>query len=119
SQLDTTLRVGEEAWPVRVAGLDGDPARAAISVPDITRTPPPRAQEQLKAQVRHMLRLDEDMTAFYAVAAADPALAWVLPGAGRMLRSPTVFEDLVKTICTTNCAWSGTVRMVSSIVQEL
>jgi N-glycosylase/DNA lyase len=36
-----------------------------------------------------------------------------------MLRSPTVFEDLVKTICTTNCAWSATVRMVSALVAEL
>ena len=36
-----------------------------------------------------------------------------------MLRSPTVFEDLVKTICTTNCAWSATVRMVSALVGEL
>jgi N-glycosylase/DNA lyase len=30
-----------------------------------------------------------------------------------------VFEDVVKTICTTNCAWSGTVRMVSALVGEL
>jgi N-glycosylase/DNA lyase len=36
-----------------------------------------------------------------------------------MLRSPTVFEDVVKTICTTNCAWSATVRMVSALVSEL
>jgi N-glycosylase/DNA lyase len=36
-----------------------------------------------------------------------------------MIRSPTVFEDLVKTICTTNCAWSATVRMVSALVREL
>ena len=40
-------------------------------------------------------------------------------GAGRMLRSPTVFEDLVKTICTTNCTWSATVRMVTALVDEL
>jgi 3-methyladenine DNA glycosylase/8-oxoguanine DNA glycosylase len=30
-----------------------------------------------------------------------------------------VFEEVVKTICTTNCAWSATVRMVTAIVQEL
>jgi N-glycosylase/DNA lyase len=36
-----------------------------------------------------------------------------------MLRSPTVFEDVVKTICTTNCAWGGTVRMVTALVDEL
>ena len=59
------------------------------------------------AQLRHMLRLDEDLSAFYAVARDDPDLAWAASGAGRMLRSPTVFEDVVKTICTTNCAWGG------------
>ena len=70
-------------------------------------------------QVRHMLRLDEDLSAFYAMAAADPVLAWVPAGAGRMLRSPSVFEDLVKTICTTNCTWSATVRMVTALVDTL
>jgi len=30
-----------------------------------------------------------------------------------------VFEDVVKTICTTNCTWSATVRMVSALVSEL
>jgi N-glycosylase/DNA lyase len=72
------------------------------------------------AQVRHMLRLDEDLSAFYARAADDGALAWAPDeGAGRMLRSPTVFEDLVKTICTTNCTWSATVRMVTALVEQL
>jgi 3-methyladenine DNA glycosylase/8-oxoguanine DNA glycosylase len=69
--------------------------------------------------VRRMLRLDEDLSPFYEVAAADPELAWAARGAGRMLRSPTVFEDVVKTICTTNCTWSATVRMVGAIVEHL
>jgi 3-methyladenine DNA glycosylase/8-oxoguanine DNA glycosylase len=69
--------------------------------------------------VRHMLRLDEDLSGFYALIADDPELAWAARGAGRMLRSPTVFEDVVKTICTTNCAWSGTVRMVGALVDRL
>jgi 3-methyladenine DNA glycosylase/8-oxoguanine DNA glycosylase len=69
--------------------------------------------------IRHMLRLDEDLSAFYARAAEDPNLAWAAEGAGRMLRSPTVFEDLVKTICTTNCTWSATQRMVGALVNEL
>jgi N-glycosylase/DNA lyase len=66
-----------------------------------------------------MLRLDEDLSAFYARAAEDPELAWAAAGAGRWLRSPTVFEDLVKTICTTNCTWSATERMVGALVGEL
>jgi len=71
------------------------------------------------AQIRHVLSLDLDLTAFYAVAAQDPELAWVLEGAGRMVRSPTVFEDVVKTICTTNTSWGGTTRMVNALVEHL
>jgi N-glycosylase/DNA lyase len=66
-----------------------------------------------------MLRLDADLSAFYAVAAADPDLSWAAAGAGRLLRSPTVFEDMVKTICTTNCTWSATVRMTTALVDHL
>lgn len=36
-----------------------------------------------------------------------------------MLRTPTVFEAVVKTIATTNVAWSATVRMVSALVEQL
>ncbi|HUY57456.1 MAG TPA: hypothetical protein VMV12_06480 [Candidatus Micrarchaeaceae archaeon] len=68
---------------------------------------------------RHVLRLDDDLTHFYELVADDPNLAWVASGAGRMLRSPTVFEDVVKTICTTNCSWSGTERMVGALVTHL
>jgi 3-methyladenine DNA glycosylase/8-oxoguanine DNA glycosylase len=67
----------------------------------------------------HVLRLDQDLSPFYLRAVDDPDLAWAARGAGRMLRSPTVFEDVVKTVCTTNCAWSATVRMVDALVTHL
>jgi 3-methyladenine DNA glycosylase/8-oxoguanine DNA glycosylase len=35
------------------------------------------------------------------------------------VRSASVFEDVVKTICTTNCTWSATVRMVGALVEHL
>ena len=73
----------------------------------------------LTEAARLMLRLDDDLSGFYVLAREDPDLAWATTGAGRMMRSPTVFEDVVKTICTTNCAWSATVRMVTALVSEL
>jgi 3-methyladenine DNA glycosylase/8-oxoguanine DNA glycosylase len=36
-----------------------------------------------------------------------------------MLSAPTVFEDVVKTICTTNTAWSGTRKMTHALVDNL
>jgi 3-methyladenine DNA glycosylase/8-oxoguanine DNA glycosylase len=78
------------------------------------------ATQKVVANVRHMFRLDDDMTAFYRAMIAEPDFAWVAAqGAGRMLRSPTVFEDLVKTICTTNCSWSLTAKMVTGLVENL
>ena len=85
------------------------------------REPAPRTEEadRLVAAVRYVLRLDEDLSPFYALARSDPELAWATTGAGRLIRSPTVFEEVVKTICTTNCAWSATERMVRALVEHL
>jgi 3-methyladenine DNA glycosylase/8-oxoguanine DNA glycosylase len=78
-----------------------------------------RARQGLVAVLQTVLNLNEDLSGFYTAAAADPDLAWASAGAGRMLRSPTVFEEVVKTICTTNCAWSATVRMTTALVEHL
>lgn len=64
-----------------------------------------------------MFRFSDDLSPFYAVAVGDEMLAWVVRGAGRILASPTVFEDVVKTICTTNCAWSATERMTRALAE--
>jgi N-glycosylase/DNA lyase len=115
--LRTVLPAGGGAWLIELTP-DGA-GRARLGAGTGATTPPAADRRELAAQIRHMLRLDEDLSAFYLLAATDPALAWVAAGAGRMMRSPTVFEDLVKTICTTNCTWSATVRMVTALVSEL
>jgi 3-methyladenine DNA glycosylase/8-oxoguanine DNA glycosylase len=115
SQLETVLTAGGRAWRLRVTA-DG-PAHARVDA--VGPSPPAKARAELLGRLRHMLLLDEDLSGFYAVAREDPALAWVVAGAGRMMRSPTVFEDVVKTICTTNCTWAATERMVGAIVGEL
>jgi 3-methyladenine DNA glycosylase/8-oxoguanine DNA glycosylase len=78
-----------------------------------------QAEKRLHGVLRRVLNLDEDLSGFYESAADDPELAWAAHGAGRMLRSPTVFEEVIKTICTTNCAWSATVRMTTALVEHL
>ena len=69
---------------------------------------------------RHMLRLDEDIEDFYRTVGGHEHFSWVGPmNAGRLLRSATVFEDLVKTLCTTNCSWSLTRSMTRNLVEKL
>jgi 3-methyladenine DNA glycosylase/8-oxoguanine DNA glycosylase len=85
---------------------------------------------EARAQVRTCLALDEDLAPFYRLVdaleakpagrAPLPPLRWAIArGAGRLLRSPTVFEDAVKTLCTTNCTWALTRSMVANLVAAL
>ena len=114
--LETTLAVGRgRARTVRVR----QGARGHATVELLGGAAGARDRERLLGTVRHMLRLDEDLSPFYTVAAGDDDLAWTTAGAGRMLRSPTVFEDVVKTVCTTNCSWALTTKMTTAIVEHL
>jgi 3-methyladenine DNA glycosylase/8-oxoguanine DNA glycosylase len=114
--LEATVAVGRgHARTVRVSRG----ARGYASVELLGGAAGARDRERLLGTVRHMLRLDEDLSQFYVVAADDEELAWTTAGAGRMLRSPTVFEDVVKTVCTTNCSWALTTKMTTAIVEHL
>ena len=78
------------------------------------------ASKEVVRAAGHILRLDDDLDHFYRTTNDDPGFEWIArQGAGRMLRSPTVFEDLVKMICTTNCSWALTQKMVTGLVQKL
>ncbi|MCA1621470.1 MAG: Fe-S cluster assembly protein HesB [Acidobacteria bacterium] len=79
-----------------------------------------RAGARVERDVRHVFRLDERLEEFYALVGGDPEFGWVArDGAGRLLRSPTVYEDLVKSVMTTNCSWSLTKKMVTGLVGAL
>ena len=94
-------------------------AKRAVHI-NTSRTVGKQAANAVLNQVRHILRLDDDLKPFYQTMKGDPEFAWVsIQGAGRMLRSPTVFEDLVKMICTTNCSWALTEKMVTGLVENL
>lgn len=104
--LETTLPVARGARTVRITEHEGK-LRIDGS-----------ADRGLTKAVAHMFRLDEDLSVFYDLV-RESNLSWCATGAGRMLRAPTVFEDVVKTICTTNTAWSGTRKMTAALVDNL
>jgi N-glycosylase/DNA lyase len=114
--LEATVRL--PAGRVRTLLIDeGAPGTARVRA--LGRRPGAAEADAAVAAAAHLLRLDADLSSFYERAAGDPELAWATRGAGRLIRSPTVFEDVVKTICTTNCTWSATERMVGALVAEL
>src|SRR3954471_17320865 len=90
--LEVTLPVDRNrARTVRISAGPRRTARVEIS----GRPPGGRGAEQILGIVSHILRLDEDLSGFYAMAIDDPELSWAAEGAGRMVRSATVFEDVV------------------------
>lgn len=116
TRLELTLRLpNDKARTVQV--MAGKRGHARIEVQG--RAPGAATATEIGSAVAHVLRMDEDLSAFYSMVADDPDLSWATAGAGRMIRSQTVYEDVVKTICTTNTAWSATAKMVSTLVAEL
>lgn len=116
SWLEVTLAL-RSGRPRTVKIEPASKARARVTIAG--RAPGPRTTSEVTEAVKHVLRLDEDLSSFYELAAADPHLAWVTRGAGRMVRSQSVFEEVIKTLCTTNCTWSATRRMVGALVEHL
>lgn len=108
----TALRAGDRAVEAAVVQRSG-----CLQVLVTAATQPSRPElAAVRSQVRHMLRMDEDLGDFWSACRDEPRLAWVARRrAGVLLRSPTVFEDLVKLLLTTNCTWTQTVAMTRKL----
>ncbi len=76
-------------------------------------------QKEVRDAVGWMFGLDMDFSAFYAASRLEPKLVRARKQAlGRVLRSPTLFEDVIKTIFTTNTLWGATKNMTKKLVEE-
>jgi N-glycosylase/DNA lyase len=72
----------------------------------------------VRRAARRMLNLEPDFSEFYRIARDHSEFAWIAhTGAGRLLRCPTPFEDLVKLSLTTNCSWAFTTKMTRALVE--
>lgn len=73
----------------------------------------------LAERARWLLALDEDLRGFHTLCQGDAGLVaagqW---GMGRILRSSTVWEDLVKTLFSVNTTWGQTVSMTRNLVNH-
>jgi 3-methyladenine DNA glycosylase/8-oxoguanine DNA glycosylase len=112
--LETTLPIPCGARTIRLRER-----RGKLRIDALAGSVDERVRDTLTTTVAHMFRFDENLFDFYKLVEEDTELSWCSLGAGRMLRAPTVFEDVVKTICTTNTAWSGTRKMTAALVDNL
>src|SRR5207302_821922 len=76
----------------------------------------PGVADEMARRSRVMLHLDEDLRGFYALCKQRPELrAALASGAGRLMRAPTLWEDVVKTILGTNVVWKQAVVMINRL----
>jgi 3-methyladenine DNA glycosylase/8-oxoguanine DNA glycosylase len=90
--LETTLPIPRGARTIRLMER-----RRKLRIDAVAESVEERARDALTTTVSHMFRFDENLFDFYKLVKEDSELSWCAVGAGRMLRAPTVFEDVVKT----------------------
>ena len=116
SELHTTLPIDDQC--VAAAAISADGANVCVNVPGCSKRSIESNQPMI-ASVRRILRLDEDLGPFQRLcAASDTHRAAARCRFGRLLRSASLFEDVVKIICTCNVTWRQTTSMVAALVRH-
>ena len=92
-----------------------------IAISLITKQSARRYMDFVSMMVRRWLSTEWDPgDAIESASRLDIRVAqFIRDGGGRFLRGSTFYEDFIKTICTIQMSWSGTKRMVSSLVEDV
>ncbi|MCY4466966.1 MAG: hypothetical protein OXE46_15655 [Chloroflexi bacterium] len=73
---------------------------------------------ELTTAVKRMLNMAWDLRPFYAAMRKHNGYAWLkTERQGRLLISPSLWEDLAKVLLTTNCSWANTVAWSGRLCQ--
>jgi N-glycosylase/DNA lyase len=116
---------GDGSSVATVVALPGGGARAVVLRDDdgVVLESPGAAdaatRRALVAAARRVLALDVDVSEFHTAVRGDPRYRWIADTrTGRLLRSPSAFEDVVKLVLTTNCSWAFTKKMTAALVER-
>ena len=110
----------------RVASLTEGPALVEVAQPGaagsqlavkIDRSLSKPEKVELKNQLTRMFRLDDDASTLAQFHKLDPRFA--ASGRGRLFRSATLYEDVIKTVTSCNVTWPNTVNMNRRLCEVL
>ncbi|KAM3383687.1 hypothetical protein ACQJBY_008388 [Aegilops geniculata] len=111
------LRLASDRSRSLLARVSRHPARPSLLVSLLGADAlSPLDQDCILGQVRRMLRLSEEDGRVVAEFQAMHAAAREA-GFGRIFRSPTLFEDMVKCILLCNCQWTRTLSMATALCE--
>lgn len=95
---------------------NADHSAVQVTVEGLSGTLDAQTETEIALAVSRILSLDQDLQHFYEWLRDKPQYAWVRQrGAGRMMACPTVWEDLAKTLLTTNTTWNMTKQMCARL----
>lgn len=105
--------VGGAVLRLRMRAVEGGVEVSSLDCP----APTPELAAEMQRAVKTMLNVNWDLTPFYAAMRAHEGYAWLeAERRGRILIAPSLWEDLVKVLLTTNCSWAQTVNMCRQLV---
>lgn len=104
------------ALPDGPAGVVIDQRRAGLRA-RFDRTLSRAEQTAARAMIARMLALDTTADELAEFHRADPR--WEESGRGRLFRSPTLFEDVIKTVTSCNVSWPSTITMNRRLCEVL
>ena len=126
--LDAVAR-GHGGVGLRPSAYDGVRLHRVLHLPDgplpvvvhpdlrVTWSRPTAHAEQVRRQLTVVLALEDDLGELWDACDRVPHLRRArAAGAGRVLRAPTAFEDLVGTLAATNTSYASTRRTVAALV---
>lgn len=124
------FRLAPDRWDVAtqslqtIFDLEEGPARAHITQHSrgalhvsVDRALGRLEQRSARARIGRMLRLNETENEIASFHAVDPR--WKRSGRGRIFRSPTLFQDVVRTVTSCNVTWPSTVNMNRRLCEVL
>jgi len=94
----------------------GEPLRARFDR-TLANTGGSSEHAEARRAINRMLNLGVTADEVNAFHRTDPR--WKKSGRARLLRSPTLFEDVIKTVTSCNVAWTSTIRMNERFCQVL
>ena len=125
--LDAVAR-GHGGVGLRPSAYDGVRLHRVLHLPDgplpvvvhpdlrVTWSRPTAHAEQVRRQLTVVLALEDDLGELWDACDRVPHLRRArAAGAGRVLRAPTAFEDLVGTLAATNASYAASRRMVGAL----
>jgi len=111
-------RVGADVYRVSVVERARDRRSVSLSVGIEGPGGAHGVRGEMVSRVTEALKLDHDLSAFHALVSTHDSLHRLRKiGAGRLMFSVSMAENIIKALCATNVNWDQAVKMINRIAQ--